>query len=51
MSVLGVGAAEDHKRVHWSVGKDILLAMVTTIPATMLFAGGVYLLLAYLTGG
>jgi len=51
MSVLGVGAAEDHKRVHWSVGKDILLAMITTIPATMIFAAGVYLLIATLTGG
>lgn len=50
-SVIGVGAAENPRRIQWSVGKEIFLAMVLTIPATitvsymlssliLMFAGG-----------
>jgi PiT family inorganic phosphate transporter len=45
MSVLGVGAAENPRKVKWEVGKHILIAMVITIPATMIIAGALYLIL------
>lgn len=35
MSVLGVGAAENAKKVRWSTGKHILIAMAITIVVTM----------------
>lgn len=49
-SVLGVGAAENPKKVRWSVGKSIVTAMLLTIPVTMLLAGGLYLVLSSVTG-
>jgi len=49
-SVLGVGAADNPKKVRWSVGGDIILAMVGTIPATMLIAGAIYYCIAAFTG-
>ncbi len=51
MSVLGVGAAENPRKVKWEVGRHILVAMVVTIPATTILAGILYLLLFPLTGG
>nr|WP_320161066.1 inorganic phosphate transporter [uncultured Methanoregula sp.] len=50
MSVLGVGAAENPRKVKWSVGKHILIAMVVTIPVTMLISGTLYILLSPLLG-
>jgi inorganic phosphate transporter, PiT family len=50
MSVLGVGAAENPRKVKWDVGRHILTAMVVTIPATMFIAGTLYLVVAFLTG-
>jgi len=50
MSVLGVGAAENSKKVHWSVGKDILIAMIMTIPITMLISSVIYFAISSLTG-
>jgi PiT family inorganic phosphate transporter len=50
-SVIGVGAAENPKKVHWRVGRDIIMAMVLTIPATMLLAAFLYLLISSFTGG
>jgi inorganic phosphate transporter, PiT family len=44
MSVLGVGAAENPRKVKWEVGKHILVAMVVTIPATMILSGALFLL-------
>ncbi|MGC9435530.1 MAG: anion permease [Methanomicrobiales archaeon] len=38
-SVLGVGAAENPRKVQWSVGRDIAVAMVLAIPGTMAIAG------------
>jgi len=35
MSVLGVGAAENPRKVKWDAGHQILAAMIVTIPATM----------------
>jgi PiT family inorganic phosphate transporter len=45
LSVLGVGAAENPRKVKWEVGKHILGAMVVTIPATMIISGILFLLL------
>jgi len=50
MSVLGVGAAENPRKVTWGVGEHILVAMVVTIPATMVFAGCIYLIISFFTG-
>jgi len=41
-SVIGVGAAENRKKVNWNVGKDIIIAMVITIPITMIISGILY---------
>jgi PiT family inorganic phosphate transporter len=43
MSVLGVGAAENPRKVKWDVGRTILVAMLVTLPATMAIAGILYL--------
>ncbi|NMB77641.1 MAG: inorganic phosphate transporter [Methanomicrobiales archaeon] len=50
MSVLGVGAAENPKKVKWDVGKHILVAMIVTIPVTMLISGIIFSLLSFLYG-
>jgi len=50
MSVLGVGAAENPRKVKWDVGKHILVSMVITIPVTILLAGAIYLAAAAFTG-
>jgi inorganic phosphate transporter, PiT family len=46
MSVLGVGAAENPRKVKWGVGLHILVAMIVTIPATLVISGVIYLLLS-----
>jgi inorganic phosphate transporter, PiT family len=50
LSVLGVGAAENPRKVKWEVGRHIIVAMVVTIPATMVIAGIVYLIISPLIG-
>jgi inorganic phosphate transporter, PiT family len=50
MSVLGVGAAENPRKVTWSVGTHILIAMIITIPVTMLISGVLYLVAASISG-
>ena len=42
MSVLGVGAAENPRKVKWEAGRHILVAMMVTIPATMIISGILY---------
>jgi len=37
-SVIGIGVAENPKKVHWQVGREILVVMALTIPATLLIA-------------
>jgi len=44
MSVLGVGAAENPRKVKWEAGRHILVAMIITIPATIIISGIVYLI-------
>jgi inorganic phosphate transporter, PiT family len=50
MSVLGVGAAENPRKVKWEVGRHILVAMFVTIPATMLVGGTLYLIISPFLG-
>jgi len=50
MSVLGVGMAENRRKVQWSVGRNIIIAMLVTIPVTMLISGAVYLVISLLVG-
>jgi inorganic phosphate transporter, PiT family len=50
ISVFGVGAAENPRKVKWEVGKYILIAMLVTIPATMLVSGTLYLIVSHLMG-
>jgi len=49
-SILGVGSAENLKKVHWPVGKDVVVAMLITIPATSLLSGCAYFILFAITG-
>ena len=49
-SVIGVGAAENVRKVQWSVGREIILVMLLTIPVTIVLAFGISLLLFPLTG-
>jgi inorganic phosphate transporter, PiT family len=48
--VLGVGAAENPRKVRWSVGSHILIAMVITIPVTMLISAVLYLIISPFAG-
>jgi len=50
MSVLGVGAAENPRKVTWDVAWHILTAMLVTIPATMIIAGFLFVILSPLLG-
>lgn len=50
MSVLGVGAAENPKKVKWSTGKNILIAMAGTIAMTMAIAAALYQIIAPAAG-
>jgi PiT family inorganic phosphate transporter len=49
-SVIGVGAAENPRRVHWKVGKEIVAAMVVTIPGTALAGALVYFIISLFKG-
>ncbi|ADN36714.1 phosphate transporter [Methanolacinia petrolearia DSM 11571] len=49
-SIIGVGAAENPKKVKWSTGRDIVTAMIMTIPVTMVISGTIYYFISYLTG-
>lgn len=52
-TIIGVGAATNPRKMRWSVGKEIVLAWVITIPITMLISALLYLLfsLILLPGG
>jgi PiT family inorganic phosphate transporter len=50
MSVMGVGAAENPRRVKWSVGTDILVSMIVTIPVSMLISAVLYVAITACTG-
>ncbi len=44
-AIMGVGAAERANKVRWGVAQEIVVAWVSTIPATALAAAGIYWLL------
>jgi len=44
-SIIGVGSAERLSKVRWGVAGEIVIAWIITIPATVLVAAGVYLLI------
>jgi PiT family inorganic phosphate transporter len=50
MSVLGVGAAENPRKVKWSTGTHILIAMIITIPVTMVMSAVLYLIISPFAG-
>lgn len=41
-SIMGVGVAENAKMVQWSVGKEILVAFLITVPAAMALSAILY---------
>jgi PiT family inorganic phosphate transporter len=47
-SILGVGAAENPGKMRWSVGGEILLTLLVTIPVNMLLGGVIYLAIAHI---
>jgi PiT family inorganic phosphate transporter len=51
LSVLGVGAAENPKKVHWAVARDIVTAMLMTIPVTLVLAAAIWYAVTLLIGG
>ena len=44
-AVMGAGAADRLSKVRWTVGRDIAVAWVLTIPVSALVAAGLYLLI------
>jgi PiT family inorganic phosphate transporter len=46
--VMGVGTAENHKMVHWRVGKDLVVSWFLSIPVTMVLAAILIITLRYL---
>lgn len=50
-SILGVGAAENPLKVRWSVGMQIIITMLMTIPATLCVAAILYLVASPFIGG
>lgn len=49
-SVIGVGAAENPRRLNWRAADEVAIAMLTTIPATAALAAIVVLIVAPLAG-
>jgi PiT family inorganic phosphate transporter len=49
-SILGVGAAENPQKVRWTVGKQIVATLLVTIPATMILAAGIFLIITRIPG-
>ena len=44
-SIVGVGAANNAKKVRWSIGRDLAVSWILTIPASLLIAGATFLIL------
>jgi PiT family inorganic phosphate transporter len=49
-SLIGVGAAENPRKLNWRAADEVIIAMLTTIPATALLAAVVVLLVAPIAG-
>lgn len=43
-SILGVGAAENPRRMNWGAAQEVLIAMLTTIPSTAVLAAALVFL-------
>ncbi|HNO94206.1 MAG TPA: inorganic phosphate transporter [Anaerolineales bacterium] len=41
-AIMGVGTAERANKVRWGTARDIITAWILTIPATAIFAAGIY---------
>lgn len=50
-SILGVGAAENPRRMNWRAAKEVVIAMLTTIPATAVLAAALVVLMSSLFQG
>lgn len=50
-SVMGVGAADNPKMLQWSVGKDMIVAWILTIPAAIVLSMALYYPLHWLLMG
>ncbi|HON82387.1 MAG TPA: inorganic phosphate transporter [Methanoregulaceae archaeon] len=50
LSLIGVGSAENPRKIQWSVGKDIVASFLIIIPATMIVSGVIYLVIGAWTG-
>ena len=46
-SIMGVGAAENARMVQWSVGKEMLVAFLVTIPAAMALSALLYYIIIW----
>jgi PiT family inorganic phosphate transporter len=44
-SIMGAGAADRVSKVRWTVGRDIAVAWLLTIPISALVSAGIYLLI------
>jgi PiT family inorganic phosphate transporter len=50
-SILGVGAGENPLKMRWTVGRQIVVSLLVTIPATMVLAAAIYLIITHIPGG
>ncbi len=46
-SVVGVGAAENAKLVHWQVGKQMVFTWLVTMPTSAIISGIVFIIINY----
>jgi PiT family inorganic phosphate transporter len=46
-----VGAAENPKKMRWTVGRQIVISLLVTIPATMVLGGAISLVITHIPGG
>jgi len=44
-SIVGVGAASNAKKVRWSIGRDMAVSWILTIPASLLLGGATFIIL------
>ena len=50
-SILGVGAAQNPQKMRWTVGRQILISLLATIPSTMVLGGAISLIVTRILGG
>ena len=49
-SVIGVGAAENAREVHWRMGRSMMISWLVTIPACFCMSGAIFLVVRAVTG-